>query len=72
MKFALASVIIHSDATKSRYSDAYFLERLRKSAANQVASQVFQDVKARQAEAAAAQQLAEATAAKESVANETT
>lgn len=61
MSFALASIIIHADATKSHYSDNFFLERLRKSAANQVASQVFQDIKAKQAAA----QFAAATASSE-------
>ena len=69
MTFALVSIIIHADATKGRYSDNYFLARLRKSAANQVASQVFQDIKIRQQEAAAKQQ-AEATALTQDVANE--
>lgn len=67
MRFAIASVIIHSDATRSRYSDSYFLERLRKSAANQVASQVFQDIKNAQIEAA--KQQAEATASSQDVAS---
>lgn len=51
MKFALASIIIHADASKANYSDNYFLQRLRKSAANQVASQVFQDIKLKQTKA---------------------
>lgn len=61
MKFALASIVIHADATKAHYSDAYFLERLRKSAANQVASQVFQDIKAKQAALEAAKQVEDTT-----------
>lgn len=68
MRFALASIVIHADATKAHYSDTYFLERLRKSAANQVASQVFQEIKQKQADAA--KQQAEATAALQDVANE--
>lgn len=70
MKFALASVVIHADATRAHYSDSYFLERLRKSAANQVASQVFQDIKIKQAEQLAKQQ-AEATAANEAATDDT-
>jgi hypothetical protein len=71
MKFALASIVIHADATKAHYSDNYFLERLRKSAANQVASQVFQDIKQKQAAALEeAKKQAEATAILENVASE--
>lgn len=71
MKFALASIIIHADASKGSLPDSYFLERLRKSAANQIASQVFQDVKARQAAAqAAAQQPVEDTTTSEVVSSD--
>lgn len=51
MKFALASILIHADAKHGRLPDKYFADRLRKSAANQVASQVFQEIKMRQAAA---------------------
>ncbi len=64
MEFALASILIHADAKYGSLPDSYFIDRLRKSAANQVASQVFQNVKAEQAK-----QQAEATATTE-VANE--
>lgn len=60
MRFALASILIHADSRYGALPDKYFSDRLRKSAANQVASQVFQDVKAKQAEELAKQQ--EATA----------
>lgn len=72
MRFALASILIHADASKGALPDSYFLDRLRKSAANQVASQVFQDIKIKQAEAAqkAAAQQVEATTPKEVVENE--
>lgn len=55
MKFALASMIIHADAKQSSVPKNNFVKALRKSAANQVASQVFQDIKTKQqAEATAA------------------
>lgn len=56
MKFALASILIHADARHGSLPDKYFTDRLRKSAANQVSSQVFQNIKAKQAEALAKQQ----------------
>lgn len=63
LKFALATMVIHADAKHGSLPKAYFISRLRKVAANQVASQIFQDVKVRQAEAQeAAKQQAEATA----------
>lgn len=61
MRFALASILIHADARHGSLPDKYFTDRLRKSAANQVSSQVFQDIKAKQAEAVAKQKQ-EATA----------
>lgn len=56
LKFALASMLIHSGPAKnSKYQTQpgylpknHFVQGLRKSAANQVASQVFQDMKAAQ------------------------
>ncbi len=48
MRFAIASMVIHAPHDKGALSKRYFVTRLRKSAANQVASQVFQDVKAQQ------------------------
>lgn len=53
MVFALSSILIHADAKYGSLPKSFFVNRLRKSAANQVASQAFQDVKQRQAEAAA-------------------
>lgn len=71
MRFALASILIHADAKYGSLPDSYFVDRLRKSAANQIASQVFQDVKAKQAAALeAAKNQAEATTSPEIVANE--
>jgi len=53
MKWALANMILHADNNKAAFSDQYFIDRLRKAAANQVASAVFQEIKTKQAEAAA-------------------
>jgi len=63
MKFAIATMLIHAESHAGRLPLNYFVSRLRKVAANQVAGQVFQDIKTKQAEAAAAKQQAEATAA---------
>lgn len=65
MYFAIASIMIHADSKHGSLPKNYFISRLRKSAANQVASQIFQDVKIRQAKAQEAElQQAEATAQK--------
>lgn len=61
MKFALASQVMHLGAQRSSVPDRYFVNSMRKAAANQVASQVFQDIKTRQLEKAQA----EATASQE-------
>jgi hypothetical protein len=67
LKFALANQIMHCSPTSAKISDEYFVNALRKTAANQVASQVFMDVKQRQKEAqeaaAKAEQPVEATTA---------
>lgn len=59
MRFALASQLIHLGAQQSCVSDQFFIRSMRKAAANQVASQVFQDIKQKQlaAQQAAAQQV---------------
>lgn len=64
MKFALASILIHADAKHGSLPKKYFVNRLVKSAANQVASQVFQDIKTQQvaAQVEAAKSSAEVTA----------
>lgn len=68
MKYALASNVIHMKHTQDSAPKSYFVSVLRKAAANQVASQVFQDVKVKQEEAikaaqeAAKNQLVEDTA----------
>lgn len=51
MRFAIASILIHADAKHGSLPMQFFVKRLRKSAANQVASQVFQEIKTLQAEA---------------------
>jgi hypothetical protein len=70
MKFALCTMLIHANNDAGALPLEYFVLRLRKSAANQVASQVLQDIKTKQAEATAARQQAEA-AATEKAADET-
>lgn len=65
IKFALASQIMHMGAQSDRVPKRYFVASLRKAAANQVASQVFQDVKLRQQEKAQGAAAALATAALE-------
>jgi hypothetical protein len=62
-KFVLASAIQRLGPVQSRVSKQYFVRLLIKAAATQVASQVFMDVKERQAAVElAAKQQAEATA----------
>lgn len=46
--FVLSNNIIHLGPQADRVPKNYFVKAIRKGAANQVASQVFQDVKARQ------------------------
>jgi hypothetical protein len=48
IRFALANEILAAPGRKDAYPDSVFVTALRRVAANQVASQVFQDVKARQ------------------------
>lgn len=48
MKFAIASMVIHLGPQTSHISKNHFVRSLRKTAANQIASQVFIDVKERQ------------------------
>ena len=72
MTFAIATSIIHADAHKGYLPDEFFLLRLRKAAANQIASQVFQDIKLKQQEAAKAALEAKQLAQAEVTATETT
>lgn len=67
MEFAIASILIHAPSDKAALPKKYFVDRLRKSAANQVASQVFQDIKTKQE-----QQKAEVTAKQAEINAETT
>lgn len=67
MKWAIASQIMHLPPQKSTASKQYFIRSLRKAAANQVASQVFQDLKIKQQEAIEAAKTLEATTTLESV-----
>jgi hypothetical protein len=72
MVYAIAMELIHSDP-KTQFSDEFFVTRLRKVAANQVASQIALDIKSRQMEAqkkAQEQQKAEATATQAVASNE--
>jgi len=62
LKFALASMIMHLDSKRGSAPKAQFVNMLRKVAANQVAGQVFTDIKTKQQEAQKAVQQAEATA----------
>lgn len=50
MRFAISSQIMHLAPQRCSVPKRYFVASLRKAAANQVASQVFQDIKIRQAE----------------------
>lgn len=59
MKFVIATNIQHMKQTQDRVSKQFFVRVLRKAAANQIASQVFINIKAKQLEA---QKQAEATA----------
>jgi len=51
MNFALATMVMHLGPQRSTVSKNYFVRSLRKAAANQVAGQVFQDIKERQKQA---------------------
>lgn len=60
-KFALATMILHAASTEAKKAARYFGLSARKSMANQVAAQVMQDLKIKQAEAQAAAKLAATT-----------
>ena len=53
-RFALATMILHLPSLASWKSKEYFLRALHKSAANQIAAGVMQDLKQKQADAAKA------------------
>lgn len=50
MRFALATNLLHLGPQVAFKSDWHFIKSMRKAAANQVASQVFQDIKQKQKE----------------------
>lgn len=56
VRFALATMILHSGPTAAYTSKRYFALMVKAGAAKQVASQVFQDIKTRQLAAATASQ----------------
>ncbi len=62
MKWAIANNIIHLPSTTAYKSKQYFVRTLRKAAANQVASFIFQDIKLKQQERAAQEAAAAAKA----------
>jgi hypothetical protein len=72
LKFALASMIMHLGAQRGSISKNYFVRSLRKVAANQVAGQIFQDIKTKQQEEQKAANQAEATAQLETITGEQT
>lgn len=53
LKFAISTMILHADAHHAYIPKQYFVRRLRKVAANQVASAAMTDIKYKQAEAQA-------------------
>lgn len=59
-KYVLATNIMHLGPQKNKVSKNFFVKTLRKSAANQIAGQVFQDVKSRHDAVIAAQKAKEA------------
>lgn len=70
IKFTLATMIMHLGPQRSRVAKNHFVRSLRKTAANQVAHARMTEIKLKKdAEAKAAQQLAEETAAREAAAN---
>jgi hypothetical protein len=63
MRFAIASQVIHLPHTVSSKPKDYFVRAMRKAAANQIASAVFQEIKlAQQKEQEEVKKLAEVTA----------
>lgn len=66
MKFAIASQVIHLGPQKAYVADRFFIKSMVKAAANQVASQAFQDIKQKQdAARKAAEEKAKAAATTE-------
>lgn len=72
MRWALAVKVLHLGETDAYKAKRYFFLAMHKSAANQVASQIMQDLKAKQAAAIAAEAAAQAaTTSAEATANTT-
>lgn len=65
LTFVLATEILHADSKKASFTDQHFIDRLRRVAANQVASTIAYEIKEKQAAEAAVAKLAEATASTE-------
>lgn len=51
MRWAIANMVMHLPSTKDKVPKNYFVRCLRKTAANQIAGQVFIDIKTKQDEA---------------------
>lgn len=68
MRYVLASNILHLGPQSSRVPDQYFVRAMKKGAANQVASAVFQDIKQKQIEAAEKAKAAELNKTAEDIA----
>ncbi len=58
ISFVMSSEIMHLGALQSSIPDRFFVRRLRKLAANQIAGQTMQNIKNKQIEAAQAQEAA--------------
>ncbi len=69
MKWAIASQVQHLDHKVDSIPKDYFVRTLRKAAANQIAAQVFTDIKEKQLKEAEAKKLAADTASKEAESN---
>lgn len=50
MRFVLATNVLHLGQQTAYKSDEFFIRTLKKAAANQVSSQIFQEIKVKQAE----------------------
>lgn len=72
LRFVLANEILHSPGRLDHYPDSLFVSAIRRSAANQVASQVFQDIKVKQRAAQEAAAAAEVSKTLTSIAEATT
>jgi hypothetical protein len=70
-RFSLAVMVLHLDSTSSHKPKRYFIRSLQKTAANQVVSQVINDLKEKQAAQQKAAQLKAAATAPEASVDET-